>query len=647
MKQSKPQYQRKGYGAGDKSKKAKPVGYRYLRIIDKKTGRFRAVTKDDKEYYAVPTSKLISAYESGDKTARKMLYTEKRTDHSDKTLSGRSFKKGGAIEKIKFNELVDHIQGLDFDGDESDLRLHSDEYFSWSADNEEEYNKAEKEIDSIEYKGKGWEIYASYDVSGFGYWVERQHEYNHIHITVSFDDEFIDESEIDKINEALDSAISDAYRISEKYDYNPENYGEEDEFRKGGSLKQKHAQYGHDDYGNRDSSVKARPVGYRYRKIRDKKTGRMRDVRKGDAQYYKTPSKKIIGEYERGDKLARRSLYFEDRKDHSDKAPLKSLRKFAKGGNVTIGDYKAKYKVKYSLDNESPKEGFIVAVMTPSGHAIDHYLLYDKQKKLVKELVHQEAQELVKKGKITMVKTYDVENARMKSDENMPVKDMGYSERGQWIQDKIIPKLKSAELLWVTYGGDSYDINDKKSNEKFSEDVRKEADFSSEKDFNKNSGFKVGSDGWTIETEDGEELEEITSGNTYNWSYLGLFDWNFRVYEVSDDKYFLIAHPHMGGDVRGNYGDPIFFEGDSEESVMYKFREQVLDGNRSVRLVFKDKTELSFDATQDSDVSHYELYETGKKLKLNSPAEIVVSTFKSFGSYNGDEFLEEIANNFK
>lgn len=93
MKQISPQYGHKNYGQGDKEKKAKPVGYRYKMIRDNRTGRLRAVTKDDKEYYQVPPKKLIEAFENGDKKAQKMIYFERRKDHSD--VSGRRMRDGG------------------------------------------------------------------------------------------------------------------------------------------------------------------------------------------------------------------------------------------------------------------------------------------------------------------------------------------------------------------------------------------------------------------------------------------------------------------------------------------------------------------------------------------------------------------------
>lgn len=99
MKQSQAQYKREKYGSQDKKRMAKPVGFRYKKIRDKKSGRLRDVTKDDKEYYQTPSQKLIKAYKDGDKTARKMIYFEKRADHSDKEpKNNRKFKSGGNVE---------------------------------------------------------------------------------------------------------------------------------------------------------------------------------------------------------------------------------------------------------------------------------------------------------------------------------------------------------------------------------------------------------------------------------------------------------------------------------------------------------------------------------------------------------------------
>jgi len=418
---------------------------------------------------------------------------------------------------------------------------------------------------------------------------------------------------------------------------------------KGGSVKQKGAQYKIDGYGSGDRKHKAKPVGFRYERIRDPKTGKLRVVTKEDKKYYATPTQKEIKAYKDGDVTARKMLGFEVRADHSDKEPVRFSRKFAKGGSVTIGEYKATFKVKYALDGGKLKDGYVVSVLTPSEHEVDYYNLYDSKKNLVKKLSPQEAQQLVKDKKITFVKRYDVPNEKQKSSPDTEVKDMSYAERREWIKENIVPNLKSAVNYWNSYNHGSFDSNDKKSEKEFLDKVRKSAMYGSTEEFEKATSLKVDDSGWGLQSPEGEEFEQVASDNTYNSSYLGLFDWNFRIYSIYDERFVLIAHPHMGGDVRGNYGDPIFLEGESKEDVLMKFYEEVIDGKHSVNLEFKDGTSVTFDAQQDSDVNYYELYDDGskKKIKLGSPVEVLTTTFKTFGGWKGDDFVEEIVDEFE
>ena len=413
-------------------------------------------------------------------------------------------------------------------------------------------------------------------------------------------------------------------------------------YKKGGSIKQKNPQYKRDKYGSQDKKRIAKPVGFRYKKIRDKKSGRLREVTKDDKEYYKTPSQKLIKEYKDGDKSARKMLYFENRADHSDKEPLRTLRKYAKGGNVTIGDEKARYKVKYK-DGDDFKEGFLVELISSDDSGVAVYKLYTKSKKFVKQMSLKEGQELVSKGDIVRLKTYDIEPVYEES--NKDVVDMDYSERRRWINEEVVPFIKSAVLYWNSYGGDSYDFNNPKEEKRFIEDARAEADYKTEKSFKKFSPFKVTEDGWYIETKTGEQLEEVSSDNTYNWNYLGIITWNFRIFKANEDRYFLMAMPHLGGDVRGNYGEALFFEGESEEEVMYKFREIIIDGGRGIRIEFKDDSTLSFDAQQDSDVDYFEL-NMNSKTPNKSKAKMVLDIFEKFGSWKGDEFLTAIVEEF-
>ena len=121
-------------------------------------------------------------------------------------------------DKIKFYEID---LDLEYDGDETDLRLHGREKLNWGAETPAEYEEATNAIDAISYKGNGWEVYAIYDVSGFDYWMLQQEQPNYITMTIMFDNDTVDVTEIPAIKNAMDMAYSDAYSISEKYDYVP------------------------------------------------------------------------------------------------------------------------------------------------------------------------------------------------------------------------------------------------------------------------------------------------------------------------------------------------------------------------------------------------------------------------------------------
>jgi hypothetical protein len=142
------------------------------------------------------------------------------------------YAEGGGVDTIKFYELADILDlDLEYDGDETDLRLHGNEMLNWGAETEAEYKEAADAIDAISFKGNGWEVYAWCDVSGFNYWMVQQEEQNYINVTIMFDVDTVDVSEIPAIKNAIESAYIEAYSISEKYDYVPNS-----EYKRGGKV---------------------------------------------------------------------------------------------------------------------------------------------------------------------------------------------------------------------------------------------------------------------------------------------------------------------------------------------------------------------------------------------------------------------------
>jgi len=228
----------------DKGMGGSSVGYELFKAENKRDSQtFGDLAIDLGRYYSgkkadkTEDAKLLDSKEHGGYMAKggnligkqKNLDVNKngKLDAEDfKMLRGEKMAKGGESKssKVNFYDIVDSIKYLEYDGDPSDLRLFSDERFNWGADNPEDYEKAEKEIDNIKYKGNGWEIYATYDGSSYSYWMESQEEQNYISIVILFQKEKIDKSEIEKIKEALQDAHDDAENIADKYDYNPSNY---------------------------------------------------------------------------------------------------------------------------------------------------------------------------------------------------------------------------------------------------------------------------------------------------------------------------------------------------------------------------------------------------------------------------------------
>ena len=127
-------------------------------------------------------------------------------------------------ETINFSEIPSLINGLTFDGDKTDLRLHVDTFFNWSAETQEEYTKAEKKINAIEVKNEKWEVYAWYDVSGFNYWVKTMKEQNYLQISIAFTSTEILLSEIPVLQKDIETAIGEAEMICNIFDFNPENH---------------------------------------------------------------------------------------------------------------------------------------------------------------------------------------------------------------------------------------------------------------------------------------------------------------------------------------------------------------------------------------------------------------------------------------
>jgi hypothetical protein len=236
------------------------------------------------------------------------------------------------------------------------------------------------------------------------------------------------------------------------------------------------------------------------------------------------------------------------------------------------------------------------------------------------------------------------------------VAEMNYSERSEYINKKYIPHLKSADMYFMIYSnGFSYDYKDKaKSKEQLLKYYSETADYT-EANLDKDTNYKVNDwelvrkeyDPETNEVIEEHELEEKDSGNTYNSSYLGLTDLNWRLYHDADyDKWFYVIHPHVGGDIRGNYGDAFILEGDDKEELFYRFYEGFVSGMATISLEFNDGSKLTFDSEQDSDVFNFIFQEENSEYSPKSIGAKFINDFKSFKDWRGDEFLEETVDKF-
>jgi hypothetical protein len=229
------------------------------------------------------------------------------------------------------------------------------------------------------------------------------------------------------------------------------------------------------------------------------------------------------------------------------------------------------------------------------------------------------------------------------------VSELNYSERKEYIEQHYAPFITEAQMIFsiwdsgieYDYKGDRKDIANS-----IIESYKGLGDYT-EQSLPKETIYEI--QDWDLvrrdidpETDEviGEtSLKEITADNTYNFSYLGLVDLNWRVYQDEEyEKYFYVIMPHLGGDIRGNYGDAIILEGNDKEELFYRFYEGFISGGASVYFKFKDGSEIGFDSEQDSDVFYFRVSESFEPTGM---AQKYLGDFEKFDSWQGDEFLEE------
>ena len=229
------------------------------------------------------------------------------------------------------------------------------------------------------------------------------------------------------------------------------------------------------------------------------------------------------------------------------------------------------------------------------------------------------------------------------------VSELGYSERREYIEENYAPFITDAQMIFSIWdSGIQYDYkaDRKEVVNTIIEEYKNLGDYT-EATLPQETIYEI--QDWDLvrreidpETDEviGETpLKEISSDNTYNFSYNGLVNLNWKVYHDEDyDRFFYVITPHLGGDIRGNYGDAIILEGNDRDDLFYRFYEGFVNGGASVYFKFKDGSEIGFDSEQDSDVFYFRVNEG---FDITGMAQKYLNDFEKFESWQGDEFLEE------
>lgn len=242
----------------------------------------------------------------------------------------------------------------------------------------------------------------------------------------------------------------------------------------------------------------------------------------------------------------------------------------------------------------------------------------------------------------------------VKKENSVNVSELNYSDREIYIQENYAPFISDAQMIFSIWeSGLEYNyVGDTKKVVKEIIDHYESLGDYTEKTLPEETIYEI--QDWELVRKDidpetdekiGETpLEEISADNTYNFSYLGLVHLNWRVfYDAEYERYFYVITPHLGGDIRGNYGEAIILEGNDKEDLFYRFFEGFVSGSVSIYLKFADGSEVGFDSEQDSDTFTFRVSE---QFEPTGIAEKFVADFEKFDSSYGDEFLEETVNIF-
>lgn len=129
----------------------------------------------------------------------------------------------------------------------------------------------------------------------------------------------------------------------------------------------------------------------------------------------------------------------------------------------------------------------------------------------------------------------------------------------------------------------------------------------------------------------------LVEDNTYNWSWLGPWDIQFSTIEFGGG-YITFFEVHQGGDVRGNYSDPMVYVDYYEMG----FLEKLLNVFASISIKFNDGGSAMALSQQDSDIWYFEVQVD----RRSDDADAFVDYCDDIGQGSDlDEFLADLLSN--
>jgi len=94
---------------------------------------------------------------------------------------------------------------------------------SFGTKTKKDYDKVVKELDKLHIKTKNYEIYISYDLGGYEYWMEQEQEQVSTNIVINLKKSELPDDEFDKLFDDVIKIADKLVVITNKYDYIPEN----------------------------------------------------------------------------------------------------------------------------------------------------------------------------------------------------------------------------------------------------------------------------------------------------------------------------------------------------------------------------------------------------------------------------------------